>query len=273
MAQPAPTQASPAEPSSMIKPGGSSMMKPGGSTMMKPGGSTMMKPGGSSMMKPGGSSMMKPAPTPPSPASTMQPVSAQPAAPAVAATPAATGYPEALARSLMGECLASNNPIKQTLAQDPAVLKKIAPPKLALTRTIVEQAVTRLDREAKNAETRLAEQVKGRETELQALLKDPTRFDQELAELTTAIGSGQVPSEQLPELKRLQADLTALRAKPSSLPKKVKESQEQALRQLREQQQRQEQQIRLCASAVDQLQARYSVAEVTNWYASLFKAP
>jgi hypothetical protein len=224
----------------------------------------------SNPMKP---SLMKPVSVP-----TATPTAAPTAAPTVKAAPAAvakpaeTGYPEALARSLMGECLASNNPIKQTIAQDPAVLKNIAAPKLALTRTIVEQAVTRLDREAKNAEVKLAEQVQGRQNDLQALIKDPARFDKELAELDTAISSNQVPSDQLPELKRLQTDLKALRANPNSLAKKVKESQEQALRQLRDQQKRQEQQIRLCATAVDQLQARYSVAQVTDWYASLLKS-
>jgi hypothetical protein len=112
------------------------------------------------------------------------------------------------------------------------------------TANAADDAVKAMNAEADKATGQLTSQVEQRKTQLGELLKNPTKFDEESKKLDEALASGQIPPEQLPQLQQLQKDLKELKANPSLLETKAKESSDKALIQIRDQKQKKEQQIR-----------------------------
>lgn len=112
------------------------------------------------------------------------------------------------------------------------------------TANAADDAVKTMNQEAEKAKGQLAQQVEQRKAQLGELLKDSAKFDAESKKLDEALATNQIPPEQLPQLQQLQKDLKELKANPSLLETKAKDSSDKALIQIRDQQQKKEQQIR-----------------------------
>jgi hypothetical protein len=112
------------------------------------------------------------------------------------------------------------------------------------TKNVADAAVKNVGDEATKAEGSVDSQVQERQAQLAELLKDKTKFDQQLQQLNAAVNSPDLPKEQKPQLEKLQKDLKEIQADPSKLQSKAQESKNEALNQIRSQKQKKEGEIR-----------------------------
>jgi hypothetical protein len=107
------------------------------------------------------------------------------------------------------------------------------------TRQVSDQALERIDREAKDAENQLNTQVQQRQDQITAALRDPNQskqLDDQLKQIDAAIASGQLKGDQLTQAQRAQKELQALKANPNSVADRAKEFRNTQLTSIRERQ-------------------------------------
>jgi ABC-type multidrug transport system fused ATPase/permease subunit len=110
----------------------------------------------------------------------------------------------------------------------------------------LDLARTQIKEQADKAEGQVEQQVQQRQAELTNLVKDTKQFDEQLKQMGEAIansGNNQMPPEQLAQLKQLEKDLKEIKANPTALQNKAKESREQLLNRIRDEKQKAEQQV------------------------------
>lgn len=115
------------------------------------------------------------------------------------------------------------------------------------TRQLSDQALERIDQQAKTTESQLNAQVQQRQDQISAALRDPNQARQletELKKIDDAIASGQLKGDQLEQARRAQKELQALRANPNSVADRAKEFRNAELTKLREERARAEGQAR-----------------------------
>jgi ABC-type multidrug transport system fused ATPase/permease subunit len=122
----------------------------------------------------------------------------------------------------------------------------LAPVHLSNTSKVADLARTQIKEQADKAEGQVEQQVQQRQAELTNLVKDTKQFDEQLKQMGEAIansGNNQMPPEQLAQLKQLEKDLKEIKANPTALQNKAKESREQLLNRIRDEKQKAEQQV------------------------------
>ncbi|MBE9011187.1 hypothetical protein IQ250_13310 [Pseudanabaenaceae cyanobacterium LEGE 13415] len=115
------------------------------------------------------------------------------------------------------------------------------------TRQLSDQALERIDQQAKTTETRLNAEVQQREAQISAALRDPNQakqLDAQLQQIDAAIASGQLKGDQLEQARRAQKELQALKANPNSVADRAKEFRNAELTKIREERTRAEGQAR-----------------------------
>jgi hypothetical protein len=112
------------------------------------------------------------------------------------------------------------------------------------TKTVADTAVEQVGKEAQKAEGTVDSQVQERQAQLAELLKDKTKFEEQMKQLNAAVASPDLPKDQLPQLQKLQKDLQEIQADPGKLQAKAQDSKNEALQQIRNQKQKKEGEIR-----------------------------
>ncbi|HTL87922.1 MAG TPA: HpsJ family protein [Leptolyngbya sp.] len=105
------------------------------------------------------------------------------------------------------------------------------------TRQVSDQALERIDQQAKDAENQLNIQVQQREQQITAALRDPNQakqLDDQLKQIDAAIAAGQLKGDQLVQAQRAQKELQALKANPNSIGDRAKEFRNTQLTTIRE---------------------------------------
>jgi hypothetical protein len=112
------------------------------------------------------------------------------------------------------------------------------------TANAADDAVKAMNLKADGAKDQLARQVEQQKVGYGQLVKDPAKIDEKIKEIDEALATNRIPPEDLPQAQQAQKDLKELKANPGSLDAKIKEASDKALIQIRDKQQKQEQQIR-----------------------------
>ena len=105
------------------------------------------------------------------------------------------------------------------------------------TRQVSDQALERIDQQAKDAENQLNTQVQQRQEQITTALRDPNQarqLDEQLKQIDAAVASGQLKGDQLAQAQRAQKELQALKADPNSVAKRAQEFRNTQLTKIRE---------------------------------------
>ncbi len=112
------------------------------------------------------------------------------------------------------------------------------------TKTVADTAVNSLGDEAKKAESQVDPAIQERQAQLAELLKDKTKFEQQMQQLNAMLASPDVPKEKLEELKKVQKTLQEIQADPKKLETEAQKSRDEALNDIRAKKQKKEGEIR-----------------------------
>ena len=108
----------------------------------------------------------------------------------------------------------------------------IAPLHMNNTRILAEQSNKQIDDRAANLTADLNNKVQQRQDQLTAALKDEKQrqlLDQQLAQISQAIASGQLKGDQLTQATQAQKELQDLKTNPSAIESKAKDFRNQGL--------------------------------------------
>jgi DNA repair exonuclease SbcCD ATPase subunit len=184
-------------------------------------------------------------------------------------------YPDVVLAELLRDCLDDtksltlivpldrNNSISIRSATD----RKIA----ALDKRFKESKDT-LEQEAQNAYKQVEVAVKDRQAQLEALVREPEKFNQQLQKVKEAIAQKTTPDAQLASLKILLKDLEDIQRDPKVVKLKAQESRNRAFQEIRDSQKSSLQQIdqnynqskqrlTICTCKIEALQAKYPVQD------------
>jgi hypothetical protein len=184
-------------------------------------------------------------------------------------------YPDVVLAELLSNCLDDtksltlivpldrNNSISIRSATD----RKIA----ALDKRFKESKDT-LEQEAQNANKQVEVEVKDRQLQLEALVREPEKFNQQLQKVKEAIARKTTPDAQLASLKILLKDLEDIQRDPKVVKLKAQESRDRAFQEIRDSQKsslqqldqnhtKSKQRLMVCTCKIEALQAKYPVQD------------
>jgi hypothetical protein len=126
----------------------------------------------------------------------------------------------------------------------------LAPVHLNNTSQVAQLAHAEIDKQVKDAEGQMEQQIQQRQNDLSNFVKDPKKVDEQLKlmderlnAMKQAVESKQASEDEFKQLQKMNEELKAIKADPSALANKAKESRDQALNEIRSRKLKAEQQI------------------------------
>jgi DNA repair exonuclease SbcCD ATPase subunit len=184
-------------------------------------------------------------------------------------------YPDVVLAELLSNCLDDTKSLTLIVPLDrnnSISIRSATDKRIANLDKRLRESKDTLEQEAQTAYRQVEVEVKDRQAQLEALVREPEKFNQQMQKVKEAIAQKKTPDGQLASLKTLLKDLEDIQRDPKVVKVKAQESRDRAFQEIRDSQKaslqqldqnhtKSKQRLTLCTCKIEALQAKYPVQD------------